>query len=1013
MMTIRVREELVVGAVFFFAVGACDTESNQETGLGRRRAASTVTMEGKRISEKSDPEAVLGALYSSYRLKPDRRFTQAIPALDAVLGRDGKEVKCEFGGDKWRLSYEGKALAEVSEMPSFDELYAVVLKRAEQLAKELSISAMPGSQGNVELPAPGFEALRELSGLDKKLKKRNTTAAEARQAARAFLSVMLGLVDTTETADALSAKAVAVVALADALTPDGANIERALLARLLGYEKSALKLLASSTDHDPIAAFIRGDVDKLRKIAGRGKADLATTVMYLWSLITSGDTKEARKHIATLSGERRTSLPILALSLLSERWTLRRPVTRTLLVNALQGINTTLNSPLKNTSKAIRTGPWGFVVDLIASDEIIAKIIGKERGQLFPEIESALDGLAKLPHGPLLDADSHTAYYRALIFTAVDTEGRDLLENLGSIEAAKEFAGYLGKADSRIGRQFKQYFEDLVSADERKLPIKELVADIRDLKSFGPRALYRLYRDIEQQAMLDPELLQAAKEFSRRADTRLPHRDFMYYIARWGLTDPAMGEKLSRSILSETRNEYPYLRFWMARAEGDLNRAETLLRDPRLTAYQRTNAVKLLSKFPGIDNKRIYREYERLVDSFPGDRVPAESFIEYLMDNKDYSRAIREAKKYLKHPDRQKGLTELWMKDSIAGSLWKQGKLEKAWKTVEPTMVSQFGLSYWYGALIKSAMGNHEEAVDIAQKCLKRYPFATSAVLLARVLWEAGRFDQAAAALTDPRYKLVINDWRWKVGKHFYEVFKDKPIEAGKTAFAKLVDKKISPRLLYEVAKEVSRLGGNELAFAVNTQIRAPGFGMFLMHSASYGYLKSLKGKQAALTWLRKVVPEAQRDPLSQFGYDKEQYELPWEVVRDPAASNPHATAIWLMRAASFIRSGANNPQWKERLEVYYRQEKDDFYYAMGAHLMGKVDEKTAWSSVKEDKQRPEAAYYIGLAAQARGEIERAVAWFRAAVETGQVTNSETGWAYHQLSNWRDQNVTLARLDTN
>ncbi|MFC1848987.1 hypothetical protein ACFL27_02150 [candidate division CSSED10-310 bacterium] len=669
----------------------------------------------------------------------------------------------------------------------------------------------------------------------------------------------------------------------------------------------------------------------------------------------------------------------------------------------------TLGQPLPLPASVGRINPVGLLLDLI-SEELVAKLLNTSHEELLPIIEADLDRLLAQKKGLFLDAETHAAYYRGLIFTAIDAFGRDLLDRLGAHNAAQEFAAYLGHGKSQLGQDYIRFYKHRIAAEKRQIASQVIVTDIRDLTCFGSSAFYGLFQKIAEEATYDLSLLDVIKAFWLRSDSRILDRGNVFRMAWYYLNHIGLAEKLARSICAEAPDTYVWVRIWLAYMEDDLQTLQKLLSEKQLSAAHRARILRYLKKSPALDEKIIYREFQRLIEDAPADISTVHSFVDYLEEQKDYSTALQVLRKYLARPDHAEGVPELWIKTAIARMLHLQGKLEQAWSTVAPLIPTQYGGSYGRAALILSDMGKHDQAEDVARQCLSRYNDQASSALLARVLWSADKYQAAAQAIKKSPRKFLINEWRRLIGKDFVQVFKDRPVEQGKKAFAQLIAVKFMPQNLIQIPVEVNWQGHHALAFALSEQLSAPDLSNYYLVSSSYSFLKKAQGKETAMAWLLQKIPENKRDPLSQYGYEVSEFDLAWEAVPDPGPNNKHAHMIWLLRTAAYIRDGARNTNWQNRLLEYYEPTSHSVHYLLGAYLMGIGDEKAIFAQAKRPQQIAETAYYLGLAAQHRGDYYQAIEWFLCAQETKRSTDSEVRWAYHQLVRWQNEYKTMARL---
>ena len=86
--------------------------------------------------------------------------------------------------------------------------------------------------------------------------------------------------------------------------------------------------------------------------------------------------------------------------------------------------------------------------------------------------------------------------------------------------------------------------------------------------------------------------------------------------------------------------------------------------------------------------------------------------------------------------------------------------------------------------------------------------------------------------------------------------------------------------------------------------------------------------------------------------------------------------------------------------EAHYQGQSQDYYFDIGQYLLGIKDESELLGLIKNDKQRCEFAYYIGLKHRLEGDLRRAAEWYAVCRETLLENNGEYHWAGRELFWW-------------
>jgi len=178
----------------------------------------------------------------------------------------------------------------------------------------------------------------------------------------------------------------------------------------------------------------------------------------------------------------------------------------------------------------------------------------------------------------------------------------------------------------------------------------------------------------------------------------------------------------------------------------------------------------------------------------------------------------------------------------------------------------------------------------------------------------------------------------------------------------------------------------------------------------AYGYLKAARGKNAAIDWLRQTVPHEKVTEAAYLAFENGDYEVLWELVQDPSATDPSGF-LWLLRAAVSLKLGQHQTPRKEELVNHYQQaDPQQHYHLIGRYLLGLASERDVLPLATDAAHRCQIAFFLGWKAHAEGRYEEASDWYRIAVETASHTNWEYNWAYRILKVWNNHAKSLTRL---
>ena len=991
--------------------------------------------------QEATPAAVLGKMRSRLRLTPDARFLAAVARVDRFATNAGMVPVVRFGEGSWHVQIGPGVIAVLPELPTFADQYAMVLGRAARAWKQIHPNAEPaaadevapraaddapaaaGGEGGTagstrdagaaaepaaaapppldELaPLPVEEAVAALQAIDKRWSQGERSADDARRAAQAHVALCLGMIDELDLGDALYAQALAAVALAEAASGQPMAREKALLAHRMGHTQHAATIAQTLPADHPARQFAAGDAAALVARTKDAAVDGFTRMLALRALMRGAPGSEVDAHLARAPDALRGSFP--ALSAAADRvWGIEGD--QRMAYSALIAMRRALGRPVELPAD-LAYGAFGLRES--ASVPAVAAALGVPPEQLLGEGELLLGALAEKAGGPWLPADALAAYHRAHLLHALDEMVRFYVDSLGAPEPAKPVVALLQAGKGPLAQQWTRYAKDVVRAEQRSLPLDELVKDIRELRDLGIGAVRRLSPPIDERSALGNAQQDAASAIVERCDTRIECRVLLSHIAHYNLQDLVSDEVLRATVVSEAPQANGSTRLRHVRMQNDRAAFLAAMADRSLTPALR--ASFLADRSAWLDAADVRRAFDALTAEAPAHHGVSNAYAGWLIEQKDHVHALRVIDAWLRLQRSEDPLQPIAARTTRARALQRAGKLKEAWAEAEPLLASMHGGAMMRAAQVKSAAGEAAEAVALAQRTLERYPNPTSVGLLAQLLWKADRSEEAAALIEEWSNRLTIGDFAGPLGDAFAEAYADRPADDGAKAFSALLAKKVDKQGMRTLIK-TDRLPP-ELAFRSYSQIQ--GAGAERHHDAARSYLlfKAWKGEAAAREWIEQALPVEERDPISEHAYTAGAYELVWDFVADPAPDHPNRSFIWLMRTASLLRSAAPPAQWRPRLDRYYAKNRQELRDRMALHLLGEMDQIAVWSATKTTEERAECAYVFGLKAQLDGDVAQAVDWYRVTREGGRGDAGEVRWSIDALHALRASYKSLAVL---
>jgi len=1023
--------------------------------------------------QEATPGAVLEKARARLRLTPDSRFLAAIARVDRFAGNAGSTPVVRFGEGSWHVQIGPDVIGVLPELPGFAEQYAMVLGRAVRVWKQLNPDAAtapasddPAQAAAKEAVAPGAAtggaaaqaardggtplgatvgaappldelapvpvegAVAALQGIDQRWGQKDHSADQARRAAQAVVALCLGVVDSLDAGDALFAQALAAVALAEAASGQPMAREKALLAHRMGHTGSAVTIAATLPADHAARQYVGDEADALVARTKDARTDGFTRMLALRALVRRAPGSEVETFVAGESDAIKGSFPAISAA------AARAPdVTgdQRMAYSALIAMRQALGRPVEMPAE-LRHGAFGLRENAGVPEVAAALRVPLER--LLSESEQLLAALDEKPGGPWLPADALVAYHRAQLFSALDRMVLFHVDNLGAAEPIKAIQAMLDSAKGPLAEQWSRYARDIVRAEQRTLPSDELIKDIRELRDLGLGAMRRLFSPGVARGALHDIQQDTTSAIVERCDSRIECRALLSQIAYFNLEDLVSDEMLRVSVVSDAPQHSGHMRLRHVRMQHDRAVFIAAMADRSLAPELRAS---FLADRPGwLEPAAVRKVFDALVAEAPAEHAISNAYANWLIEQEDPTRALRVIDAWLRLDRSEDPMLLSEARTTRARALQSSGKLKEAWAEIEPLAsmggtapalrggasirgtapALRGGASVHAGAmlraaLVKSAAGAAEQAVELAQKRLERHPEPSSVALLAQMLWKADRNEDAAALIEQWSNRLTIADWSGVLSTAFAEAHRARAADAGAKAYATLLAKNVDAR----GARALITAGElpPELAFRTYSQIQGGGTDKHRDAARSYVFFEAWKGQAAAREWIEQAIPPEQRDPLAEHGYAAGAYELVWDFVTDPAPANPNRALIWLMRTASLLRSAAPNPEWRARLDGYYAKNREDVRDRMGLHLLGQMDQVAVWSAAKNEEQRAECAYVFGLETQLQGDVAQAVDWYRVTREgrRGNAGGAEWPvglWAEDALASLRSAYKSIAVL---
>jgi tetratricopeptide repeat protein len=1030
-----------------FAAACTGQESVPAPTRERQPAAEAsplVPQPMERLLLAAPPGRMPAVLTDAYRLPPDRRFLLALGEVHHLMtGQPKSRAVAVFGDDRWHIRDGEIEVATVSAFPDFPELLAVLTEVARRLPRPPGAALEPSELAALQMEIGAQcdrlavrEILTGLRRLDGVWADGKRDPALFPLATRAAVLLALQMLDQVEMGDAVTAKALGLLAVTRGLDATAALRDEGLLAYAMGYGAHARRVAASLAETDPARDFLLNHREGLKQAALAPSATIETRYLWLLDLARSRAENElhafSRAFFAspglvlsgvkaaqdldsfTTSGQLSPQVPRLVLRELStdlgtelEGWRGRagRLVLRALdlsfrgfkwLASRLPGVA---------SSRPVH-----------AISGMIAMVRGTVAGLLTPSLAFVIDRLdpalqagGSKSAGPFLDAAVYESYYRAFFYSGLLSSGLFYLDRYSSVEAALDFAARLEATQSAGARELARWYRYLANAKAGKAAAAPLPEHFASVGRLGPpfqmRSLEELRKTLPYGATAR---FAAARRAFAGLDTRVDHRLFASRIAYEMLMDLNLLERLDRAAVAASPLEYLAVR--LAEFVGERGRLTEMLQAPDVSPEGKATALRALEKL-GEPEANLRANYRRFAGEASESWYVHTKYAGYLERIKDYQGARDVLEAWLQANEEQApGLEPAVARTQLSKLYEIEKDYQGAWEAIAPAVETGQGGALAQAAAVLDALGRADEAERMGLDAVSRYPDSPGLRAdLAGIYWKHGKYKQAAQLLRRAAPPLSGSDWQFTVMPIFVKAVGSQP-PAALAAFEALMAEGSNPFDVKPLIHAAGKAGMHAEAFQMASRIQWTGMGAVEFKLIAYQYLKEAKGRDAALAWLRPQIAPQMLNRASMVIYEVGPPELLWDLIEKPEGEM--ADLVWVLRAAAWVRAGSAKDLSRNKLLAYYTAPGSGRYHVIGRFLLGLVDQTELFTVATDANTRCEVSFFYAMKAQAEGRYRDASDWYRVTVETAVYNYVEYRWAYQILYSWLGPYKSLSLLAT-
>lgn len=944
-------------------------------------------------------------LYDPYRLKIDSRFLLAVEEVfHLVTGESLEPVQTTFRTGKWVVQFGKLQVGTVPEYPDFSDFLPLLVEWARVTVQthpiKIGDAAEQPIESGIQLRLDEFlaeDSAAALRLLDQRWQAGVRRLAILEAAAKGLVNLSLQQLDKIEVGDRLPAKALAAIAVARSLDPNILHPEEALLAYSMGYSTHARRQASHLSENQAVRMFVYHEDQALGRHASTPAATRQSR--YLWLLRQEscgcGDLKTYFEWINKYFPRDAYRLPIVKTALDLNDLSLGPQLSQTLPSLVLLTLAREIDMPgFPDALKRFDRGSYSEK-DLNTILKAIALMLSTNREVLLDRFETGLNLLDENYRGPFLDARTYRAYYSGYFFSALHTLGIHYLDKLSSGHAIDNFVTSLGSPTTGAAKEFSTWYHHLADLYQNRGNATILAQDMRNLMLLGAPPFVRSYNEIKNhQWAAGSGESHLIRSMMFHLDSRPQHRYELGQMAYSDLLDLNLADRLYASVTATDPGHFEDFSAWYLHFAGESQQLMAMLDNASVGAHAKLMALRKLAHSHSATPDFIESRYANLIQRNPADWTVAADYIQFLGDEKRYSKGRGVASHWLNQKVINGSLAPVLATADIAWMYYLEGRYPEAWETIRTVIESWQGTVLYRASLILDKLNRPDEAERMGRAMLDRYPQgAKGRGMVAYLYWKHGKPDQAAEVLKSSLSPITLYEWEHDIGQFFEEALEGQPIESVEQALVLLQQAGINEFSLYRLSFLPSQHGKHQFAHALLSQLRSnPSFFIY-----AYSHHKAWEGKEKALKALHQYIPGGQFGPASNVMYDDGQYDLLWDFS-DQIDPNVLGDYVWLLRAASLNETRMYSEDRRRSLINYYSQHPSGHYNVLGRLLMGMITEADL---LGQGGPVASTAYYLGLKAKHEGRYVDASEWFRFGMEKGSSQEPEHKWCGDALRRWR------------
>lgn len=860
----------------------------------------------------------------------------------------------------------------------------------------------PDQKGDSEAAADPMALLESLEALQRRWSRSGPSPGLLKAASRRYaLLLTLLFQDRSPFGDDLTAFALALTAACRPGEDGGSQrIERALIARVMGYGSYEKNGAGGSFQDRLLSAFLRGDAEAVASMAAEGGALADYLLLRLYRQRMKDES--ADEVVRRLLSRDPHFYPAMADAVFSGNLTMAKRYSVLFPVYLFSEMEA---GPLPSGGPV---GKWTSYLGWFSGEPSEMDLsIARFESLLQQRIASA----QHLSRGILFDAERAAAVWRFLYLDAMYLRYRLLSERWNKPLLAKAFADLLAEKNAGHPVVLAMLAKSAQSRQEPEAALSYLQTLLLNRQS-PPFLLTWVYDGIES----DERRLRSWPEVFTRLDGRPSFLAFSG-AAFHHLMSLDLAERFtSAAVAFDPRFFEGHER--LARIKGMNAPLQTALQsfpdEPRLLLLagdfyaEKTDAA---AKKTALD---LYRRVNRLL---PENHHAFKQSLTMLRDLDRQSEAIPEIETFLKNGSQAREI-ESELRILLAKIYLDIGDPGKAIETIDEQVRAYRAGALLIAAQANEAMGKLSKAKELIRLAAMRSG-AEEEILLASAafFWRQGNDLQAAAYLADLRAQHAAP-------LQYEELFARSLSKANlnrlRSAVEALAEKGAGFEEIHRLALYYASIDKTVIASELLDRAPAAGAPQEMERTVSRYVLNGLaQGENRAMQFLADSVPLEKGSLLAQvlferglFGPILGEFIIP-EV--HPVGMREH---VWLYRLIAWLAIGKESRSMGFSLEKHYKgsyepkeepdnplQQIEAVYHAVGRYLMADITEEELLKFSSNIDHRCIFAYFIGLSNRLKEDFQNSTQWYQICRRTLAEDRLEYLWATRELAQWKKTGI--------